>query len=174
MKARARRLFRHRLFGSDGFSLVEIMVGLVVAGIMIGFTMPEVAKSMRMHKLRTAATVFQTTLAKARSAAVTKGATVRIDYWPDSGFYVVREDQDNDGSFEILDGWGQIPKGIRVNSLNFGGQNWVSFAPDGVPSASGSIFVSTNSGIQREIRLAPGSGAVSIVTPQLEGSLTRG
>ena len=174
MSARNLQFPHHRSSRSAGFTLVEIMVGLVVAGIMIGFTMPEVAKSVRMHKLRTAATMFQTTLAKARSTAVTKGATVRIDYWVDGGFYIVREDQDNDGVFETYTGWGQAPRGIQVNSMNFGGNSWVSFAPDGVPSTSGSILVSTAGGIQREIRLAPGSGAVRIVTPQIQGTMTQG
>ncbi len=173
MSARILRRFTRPFGAAPGFSLVEIMVALVVAGIMLSFTLPEVARSARLHKLRTAATLFQTTLAKARSEAITKGVTVRVDYWAEGGFYIIREDQDGDGYFDTYTGWGWIPRGIQVSGLDFGGNTWVSFGPNGVPSSSGSILVSTSTGVRREIRLAPGSGAATICVPDPEGQLTR-
>lgn len=149
-----------------GFTLIELMVGLVIVGILLAAIAPAVARSARTHKVRTAATQMQTALMKARSSAVTRGSTIRMDIWPDSGLTITREDENSDGTFESMLGWNFLPSGIQMTSASFNGDTWISFGPQGVPSAAGTIRVETSSGLAREIRVAPGSGATTIEAPE--------
>ncbi len=160
------RQFTHRNASAPrGFTLVELMVAMVVMGIALTFTIPTLARSAQMHKLRSAASEVQTAFARARSTAVTHKATVRLDFFGGgSQLYIVREDKDNDGVYDSWTGGGHIPNGVQITNLDFGGNNFVSFAPSGTPSVGGSIILGAASQ-QREIRLAPGSGAATISEP---------
>ena len=166
MMRSSRQTTRERFSTARGFTLVELMVAMLVMGIALTFTIPSMARSARMHKLRSAASEVQTALAKARSAAITKKATVRLDFFGGGGnVFVVREDKDNDGIYDVWTGWGILPRGVQVTSLDFAGGTFVSFAPTGVPSSGGSVMLLC-SRQRREIRVAPGSGAATISTPQ--------
>ncbi len=157
------RIQRH---GAAGFTLLEMMVAIVVMGVAMAFTAPNIIQSARTHKLRSAAGEVQTALARARSTAVTKKATVRLDFLGGANpLYVVREDLDNDGVYDRWTSWSRIPSGVRMTNLNFGGNNFVSFTSSGVPSAGGTITLQVDNGQQRVIRLAPGSGAATVSTP---------
>lgn len=160
---RTRRFHR---YGSAGFSLLEMMVAIVVMGVALAFTAPNIIQSARTHKLRSAAGEVQTALARARSAAVTKKATVRLDFLGGANpLYVVREDLDNDGVYDRWTSWSRIPSGVQMTNLSFGGNNFVSFTSSGVPSTGGSITLQVDNGQRRVIRLAPGSGAATVSTP---------
>lgn len=164
---RTPRQTRH-LAGSAtaGFSLLEMMVALVVMGLALAFTAPNIIQSARTHKLRSAAGEVQTALARARSTAVTKKATVRLDFLGGANpLYVVREDLDNDGVYDRWTSWSRIPSGVRMTNLSFGGNNFVSFTSSGVPSNGGTITLQVDNGQRRIIRLAPGSGSATISTP---------
>jgi prepilin-type N-terminal cleavage/methylation domain-containing protein len=152
---------RHR----QGFTLTELLIGLTIMGVILAASAPAISNSMRMHKLRSAATQMQSALVKARSSAVTKGATIRIDLWPAAGLTLTREDSDNDGFFDAVLGWNWMPRGIQMTSADFSGSRWVTFTPNGVPSAPGTILVRAGTGELRQIRVAAGSGAVTIEEP---------
>jgi Tfp pilus assembly protein FimT len=152
--------------------LTELMVGLVVIGMALAFSMPNMARSARTHKLRSAAYELQTALGKARSTAITQKVSVRLDFFGGtSQQFVVRKDQDNDGVYESWMGWSQMPKGVQMTTPSFGGASFVTFAPSGVPSAGGSIFLSSGTDQRSEVRLMPGSGAVTIETPMRSAQL---
>jgi len=144
--------------------MVEMIVGLTIMGIVLAIAIPNLAGSAKMHRLRSAASEMHTTLLRARSAAVTQGSTVRIEIDPDAGTFVIRHDTDNDGTFDRTAGPHDIPKGIQVAQIDFDGAMGVEFNTRGVPSAGGEIHLASSGGDMRIVRVAAGSGAVSVVS----------
>ncbi|HDP89758.1 MAG TPA: prepilin-type N-terminal cleavage/methylation domain-containing protein [Thioalkalivibrio sp.] len=62
-----------------GFTLVELMITLVVAAIMLGWGVPSFLTIIENNRIATQANSFIAALALARSEAVSKGATTRVE-----------------------------------------------------------------------------------------------
>ncbi len=156
---------RGRLSSASGFTLTELIVGLVILGAVLAMSVPAISRSARTHRVRSSATQIHTALMKARSSAVTRSSTIRMDLWPESGVTITREDSDNDGIYDNVLGWIIMSDGVQMASADFNGVPWVSFGPDGVPSSAGSIRIQVGLDLAREIRVAAGSGSSTIENP---------
>ena len=59
-----------RASSNRGFTLTEAMVGLVIFGIIMAFSFPNLARSNRNHRLMSAASEVESTLSRARSSVM--------------------------------------------------------------------------------------------------------
>ena len=61
-----------------GFTLLEIVIVLTVAGILIGIAAPSLARAHRRHAAYAAGRTLRADVAQARLKAILEGATVRV------------------------------------------------------------------------------------------------
>lgn len=69
---------RHRLRRDTGFTLVELMITVTIAGILIGLAIPSFKSTIQSNRLTTEANEFVTALNLARSEAVKRGVPVTV------------------------------------------------------------------------------------------------
>jgi type IV fimbrial biogenesis protein FimT len=85
-----------------GFTLIELMVTLLVAGIMLAWGVPSFLGIIENNRVATQANTFVAALALARSEAVSKGVTTHVSTigadW--SQGWRVWADQNDDGAFQ--------------------------------------------------------------------------
>lgn len=156
----SRRSILH--LGERGFSLTELMVGLVVAGIIAIVAIPNFNKANKDQQLRSAASQIESSLRRARSQAVSRNIDVRVSVNPVTMTITRQADTDGDGTFETQSESADLPHGIALANVSFGGGNTVIFNGRGRPDNAGSLAIIASHGYQRTLTLAAGSGAVSI------------
>lgn len=74
----------------SGFSLVELMIGIVVMGILLGLAVPSFRTWMQNSQIRNAAESIQNGLQRARGEAVARNANVEFVLGADSSWVVKR------------------------------------------------------------------------------------
>lgn len=145
-----------------GFTLTEIMVGLVLVGMILIAAIPNLAQYNADRKLRAAAADIEGTMRRARSTAVTRNVEVRVGINPSLGTIVRQIDEDGDGTFETQVTSKTLPKGVTIGSASFGDNQSVIFNGRGVPDNPGWVLLLGAHGELRLLRVAAGSGAVSV------------
>ena len=73
--------------GEAGRSLVELAVVFMIIGIVLGFTIPAVANSIRAYNLRNAAERLAERLASGRALAMSKNKNVTVSLDTSTGVY---------------------------------------------------------------------------------------
>ena len=157
-----RTRWMHRL-GRAGFTLTELMMALTVLGILMAASIPNISRYAATQRVRSAASEIEAVMRRARSIAVTRNANVSVAIDLDAGTYVVREDTDRDGVPDAQLGPYSIEAHVAVAGASFGGAASVQFDGQGVPDNSGSVMLRGARGFQCEVRVAAGSGAVTVV-----------
>jgi type IV fimbrial biogenesis protein FimT len=69
---------RRREFGNRGFTLVELLMVLCVAGILLGFAVPSFSRLMSSSKLTTASNALLSSMYLARSEAIKRNGRVAL------------------------------------------------------------------------------------------------
>jgi prepilin-type N-terminal cleavage/methylation domain-containing protein len=154
--------------GEAGFTLTEAMVALTIIGILMAAAIPNVARYSANQRVRSAASEMETVMRRARSIAVTRNALVTVSVNRATGTYLLREDTDRDGATDVQLGPFSLAKHVTVESVSFGGVPAVQFDGQGVPDNSGSVRLLGTRGIGYEVRIAAGSGAVTVVSHQAQ------
>jgi type IV fimbrial biogenesis protein FimT len=129
------------------FTLLELMVTLVVAGILVGVGVPSFIDIVRSSRTATNVNELVTALSIARSEAIRRGGRISVcrsadgaacgGTWED-GWIVFRDDTVNDGGApvvgEVLRIWPEASGDATITTLS-GGANvdleWVRFLPRG-------------------------------------------
>jgi type IV fimbrial biogenesis protein FimT len=70
----------HTKSGLSGFSLVEMMIGLVIVGVLVGIAMPPFRALLINTEIRNAAESIQNGLQRARAEAITRGTTLGVTF----------------------------------------------------------------------------------------------
>ena len=79
-----------------GFTLVELMVGCMIMGIVAAVAAPGFSGLIRNYKLSNAARMVWLDLNKAKMMAIKQGLTMRVDFDSSGTFYdIYRVNQDN-------------------------------------------------------------------------------
>jgi len=63
----------------SGFTLIELMVAVAVAGVVVAYALPTMPDVVLNQRVRTSASDFHTALLLARSEAIKRGSSVDID-----------------------------------------------------------------------------------------------
>jgi len=127
---------------ASGFTLLELIVAISIAGILMAMAIPSFSDMMRDNRLTTYANEFVTSLNIARSEAVKRGTTVTLrkiggtgTYWSTSGWNVF-VDNDADGTLdageEIIRTYNALPNGYTLVGDNTNITNYLSYKPNGM------------------------------------------
>lgn len=152
-----------------GFTLVELIVTMVVAGIILAIAVPSLQGVIRQNRVATEANDFISAVNYARSEAVTRGVRVTMcksaegakcattGNW-DQGWIIFPDPNDNatvDSGESILRVHAALKKGTLQGNTNVG--SYISFAPTGFSElASGAFQAGT-------VTLKEGSNSLSMV-----------
>ena len=130
-----------------GFSLIELAVVLVIAGIVLAITTPSINRFLLQARLRDSVSRVSSEIRLARQKAVTNSS--RVWFWAGTGTnnYWIGEQRwtganpDSSIAFAATQWKGPyaLPSTVRLVSPNFGGVNYFWYTPKGVPNASGSV-----------------------------------
>ena len=131
---------------SRGYSLLELMFTLAVAGILLGVGVPSFFEIVRNNRAAANANELVTTLSIARSEAIRRGARVTVCASSDGatcggtwgqGWLVIRDSATSDAgapsiadAADVLRVW-PAPAGNAGVALTPGGTTWVRFLPRG-------------------------------------------
>jgi prepilin-type N-terminal cleavage/methylation domain-containing protein len=151
-----------RLKSNRGFTLTEAMVGLVIFGIIMAASYPNLARSNRNHRLMSAASEIEATLTRARSSAVTTQNPVRVTLNAAQNQLVVERDTTGDGNFDTQVRSVDIDGDIAFTNVAFGNGAAVTFNGRGAPDNPGIVVLSNGGESGQRILVSAGSGAVSV------------
>ena len=154
-----------RSIGTAGFSLVEIMVLLVIVGLILAASIPNLQRANRTQALRETTDRYETALRRARGIAVTQRTPVRVTIDPQSGNLLVEQDRDRDGSFESqLASTVALEHHVILAATAFGGGGnaTITFDERGAPDNPGTLRLETADGMHRVLMVSAGSGAVTV------------
>jgi type IV fimbrial biogenesis protein FimT len=138
---------------TSGFTLLELMITISVAGILMAMAIPSFSDMIRNNRLTTYANELVTSLNIARSEAIKRGVSVSVrkiggtgTYWSTSGWNVF-VDNDADGTLdtgeEILRTYPALPSPYTLaGNNNF--VNFIRYQPNGTSNQMGSFAVCAN------------------------------
>ena len=145
-----------------GFTLLELIVAISIAGILMAMAIPSFSDMMRNNRLTTYTNELVTSLNIARSEAIKRGVTVHVakisattaSNWSESGWNVF-VDTDNDHNFDLpsvppkstddilIRSYDKLPANYTLMSNNF--SNYITYKSDGTSNTNGSFAVCDNS-----------------------------
>jgi type II secretion system protein H len=150
-----------------GFTLVEIMVLVVIIGLILAASIPNLQEANRTQALRESTDRYETALRRARAIAVTQRTPVRVSIDPQTGNLRVEQDQDRNGSFESeLSSVNALEHHVTMGAMTLGGGGGgaatVIFDERGAPDNPGTLRLETQDGLHRVLMVSAGSGHVTV------------
>lgn len=130
---------------SKGFTLVELMIGVTIVGILVSAAIPSFRETIIKNKTSSMATDFKMALYIAQNEAIKRGVpvTVRADsqssrVWQTG--WEIFVDNDNSGtkgtSEELIQDYALKDANYQLRATAADFQNYVSFTPSGTPRGS--------------------------------------
>lgn len=134
----------------EGFTLVELAVVLIVAGVILAISAPALRRYLESYRVGDAARQIQSELRLARQKAVTNGTRNWFFAFSPGIYYTGVQTQRSDLTWNPSVAWTQwnMPTNTQQLSPNFGGLQYLYYTPDGIPhnasatsATSGSIRI---------------------------------
>ncbi|MFH0778631.1 MAG: GspH/FimT family pseudopilin [Candidatus Eisenbacteria bacterium] len=153
--------------GTRGMTLVELMVGLVIFGILVAVSLPAFRKYMSTQQVEGAANRMSGNLRLARQRAATEGNSYRITFDAAAQTYAILDDDNNNGltdTGETVLGPINIPAELTVTNgplVPFPGDTLV-FYPNGRANVTGSLTLANSKGHSRMVFVVQSTGAVAV------------
>ncbi|UCF78884.1 MAG: GspH/FimT family pseudopilin [Candidatus Eiseniibacteriota bacterium] len=166
-RGRKKRQRAQVLKRSDGVTLVEIMAGLVVFGILIAASLPAFRNYMSTQLVEGTVNRFAVNLRLARQKAATEGNNYMFTFDPATSTYRILDDNNNNSVLdagEIVHGPFTIPAELTVTNgpaVPFPGDTLLFF-PNGTASNTGEVTISNTRGFSRVLSVVRSTGAVAI------------
>jgi len=178
---------KHLLKSREGFTLIETIMVLAVAGILMAIAAPNFSKWKEKHEINGQAQKVYFDLMLARTTAVKNNNLVRVTFNTTSHTYTIHDDTNDDGTQDSGEGVKSVALENDINfayntgindedgnavsaAVSFGGSTTVIFDSRGQSSASGSVFLLHTSDIgstndrARYISVLQATGAVDYWT----------
>jgi prepilin-type N-terminal cleavage/methylation domain-containing protein len=131
----------------SGFSLVELAVTVLIAGLILAFSVPAFNRYMTGQNVRNSAGILAGEMQLARARAVSTNNRVWVWYSTGYTWYWIGEQPylgNNTWGGVTWRGPISLPKRVKIATADFGGLNYLWYGPDGRPTGAGSAtFVST-------------------------------
>lgn len=134
---------------NTGFTLIELMVTIAIAGILIGVAIPNFTSIIISNRLTTSANELVTALSLARSEAVKRGINVTVrrkggtsTQW-ESGwdiFVDVNGNNVNDGTDTLLRSYDALPNGYTLRTGNSRYKDYAAYLPSGLGVSGNDTF----------------------------------
>jgi len=145
------------------FTMMEAMIAMTVLGAVLLVAAPTLSGYRTRLQVNSAASELESNLRKARSIAVSKDCNVILVMFADGNGYVMMRSVDETQTYTQFVGQGFFPPHIRFSDVQFGTDTWLNFDPRGVPDNPGFARIYHPDGSGKEVRIATGSGSVSVV-----------
>ena len=148
-----------------GFSLTELMVGIVIIGIVVAATIPNFASYRETQRMSTACDRLATACREARSRARSRNHQIVLEYRTDTNEVAFIDDANDNG---LADAGEEVevyplPDGITMASTTFTNDQLI-FTGRGRAVAGGSITLDAGDHVTgRRVRVSTGTGEVRIV-----------
>ena len=160
---------------ASGFTLLELIVAISIAGVLMSMAIPSFNDMMRNNRLTTYANELVTSLNIARSEAVKRGVTVTVaktsatssSYWSASGWNVFVDNNGNKtfetGTDDLLRTYDKFPNAFILVG-NGGIVNYITYQSDGT-SNTGGTFALCNISDGNGIPPKPYTSKLIIISP---------
>ncbi len=151
--------------GSPGFSLIELLVGIVITGVMMAASIPALSRYLHDHELEGWAENLASDLRLCRQRAVAQGNNIVLSWDIANRSYTILDDLNNNGTADSGEGTigpRQLPSSLTVANgpdNPFSGTS-VSFLPSGAASQGGQLTLTNDAGMHRVIQLLRPTGLV--------------
>jgi type IV fimbrial biogenesis protein FimT len=147
-----RKTMHNQLEHSPGFTLMELMVTIAIAGILLGVAIPSFTSIISNNRLTTYTNELVTALNLARSEAIKRGQPITIKRISDTpgdwgSGWTVFTDLHGDGTLDIADGdtllrtYAALPTSFTLRGTYV---NRITYQASGI-SANGSFVICDNS-----------------------------
>lgn len=151
--------------GSPGFSLAELMVGLVLTGLMLSASIPPLSRYLRDHQLQGWVQNMSADMRLCRQRAVAQGNNFVFSWDAAAGSYLILDDRNGNGSADAGEptiGPRRMPPTLNLTNGPvdpFAGTS-VTFLPSGAATQGGQVTLANEAGMSRVIQLLRPTGLV--------------
>jgi len=154
-----------RIGNRDGFSLIEMMVGCVVIGIVLAVATPNLRSYRESHRIWSESQTIASICKAAQSKARGENHNIIVEYHPSDNEYVVIDDQNNNGQGDAGEGVTTHPiaNGLTLSSTTFADNRLVFDARGRATNGGTVLLLGEQDGIMpKRVVIAAGTGQVSI------------
>jgi len=150
----------------DGYSLTELMVGLVVTGIVVAATVPNIRSYRESQRMASASDEIAAAIRTAQARARSQNHDIIVEYRTLTNEFAIIDDENSNGSADA----GEqvtvtpVPDGVSLASTTLT-SNQILFNNRGRATNGGSITLSGTHVSDKEIRVSVGTGRVRVLTP---------
>jgi len=148
----------------QGYSLVELMVCIVILGIVVAASIPNLRAYRESQRLASATEVVAATVSEARARARGRNVSVIVECRPDDGTIALIEDTDGDGVADVSEPVEvrALGEGMTLAATSLTGDRLI-FDDRGTAQSGGSVFLTGADGlVAKRVRVSSGTGHVSI------------
>jgi prepilin-type N-terminal cleavage/methylation domain-containing protein len=146
-----------------GFSLPELMVGIVIMGIMIVAAVPNMVSYRESTRMASACDRVAAACRSARARARSENHSIIVEYRTDE--VAIVEDENDNGAADVGESVEvyPLPDGVTLSANTFT-DNHLVFNGRGQAVDGGSVTLSGAYGVQpRSVRVSAGTGYVKVV-----------
>jgi len=151
--------------GTAGFSLTELMVGIVIIGIVMAAAIPNFTSYRESQRMATACDRLAAACREARARARARNHQIVLDYRTDSNEVAFIDDANDNGvadAGEAVEVYA-LPEGITMSATTFTNDQLV-FTGRGRALAGGSVTLVAGEHVDpRRVRVSTGTGEVRVV-----------
>ena len=168
-KGRAETGGRLESMSQAGFSLIELMVGVIITTIMLGVSIPAMVRYMTDHKTLGYAENLASDLRLCRQRALSQSNQFLFSWDSANKRYTLIDDANNNGvadNGETTIGPKTAPDGVTLTngpSNAFTSLSPIIFLATGAANQGGQLRISDTHGITRDITVVRATGMVKIL-----------
>lgn len=149
----------------DGFSVLEMMVGCVVIGIVLAAAVPNLRSYRESHRIWSESQEIASICKAAQSRARSENHNIIVEYRPGNNEYVVIDDANNNGQGDTGEGVTTHPiaNGLTLSATTFADDRLVFDARGRATNGGTVLLQGEQAGIMpKRVVIAAGTGQVSI------------